>query len=106
MKKDVAEIIPGESVTVLEEAKQEVDFLEGYMNGGRDRPAKSTARVTWMVTVDGAAGDAVADNRGKTTGTATAAAEAQDKATKSQAFFVKVRFRSQRGGAAERSMGS
>jgi murein tripeptide amidase MpaA len=106
VKKDVAEIIPGEGVTVLGKAKQEVDFLEGYMNGGRDRPAKSTARVTWMVKVDGAAGDAVADNRGKTTGTATAAAEAQDKATKSQAFFVKVRFRSQRGGAAERSMGS
>ena len=77
VKKDYAELIPGDGVTVLDRAKQEVDFLEGYMNGGRDRPARSTARVTWMVK-----GESGAPLVGR----------------------VKVRFTSLRGGTTERSL--
>ncbi len=52
VKKDVAVLEPGNGVTVLGQARQEVDFIEGYLNGHRERPAKSTVRVTWMVRVD------------------------------------------------------
>ena len=49
IKKDVAELIPLEGLSIVGQAKQEVDFLEGYLNGGRERVAKSAVRVTWMV---------------------------------------------------------
>ncbi len=49
VKKDVFRINPGPGMKVVGQARQEIDFLEGYMNGQRDRPARSTARVSWMV---------------------------------------------------------
>lgn len=52
VKEDVAEIFPGPGVTVLGKNRQEAGFIEGYMSGGRGGPAKSTARVTWMIKVD------------------------------------------------------
>ncbi|MGI6631673.1 MAG: M14 family metallopeptidase [Bacillota bacterium] len=51
-KEDVAEIYPGPGVTVLGKRRQSAGFLEGYISGtGRGGPAKSTARITWMVKV-------------------------------------------------------
>lgn len=53
VKEDIFEICPGPGVDVLGKKRQEVGFLEGYMNGvGRSGPAKSTARTTWIVKVD------------------------------------------------------
>lgn len=74
VKKDVAEILPGSHVTVIGQHKQEVDFIEGYLNGSRERPAKSTVSFTWMVKLDPAAEGRVG---------------------------FKVQYRSQRGGTVE-----
>ncbi len=90
VKKDYAELIPGDGVTVLGHAKQEVDFLEGYMNVGRDRPARSTARFTWMVKVGQPAKSGKSD-KSKRKGAAEQAA-------------ITVRFRSLRGGTVEKEM--
>lgn len=51
LRKDVAEIIPGEGIEVLSQARQEADFLEGYLNGRREGPARSSVRLTWMIRV-------------------------------------------------------
>jgi murein tripeptide amidase MpaA len=52
-KEDAAELLPGPGVTVLGKARLEAGFLEGYVSGGgRGGPAKSAARLTWMIKVD------------------------------------------------------
>jgi hypothetical protein len=70
---------------VIGQAKQEIDFVEGYLNGGRERPAKSTVRVTWMVKVEV---DSKADPK------ADRGADGRS--------LLRVRFKSQRGGTVER----
>jgi hypothetical protein len=49
VKNDVFRIAPGLGMTVVGQAKHEIEFIEGYMNGQGDRPAKSTARASWII---------------------------------------------------------
>jgi len=96
VKKDVAELVPGAGVAVIGQAKQEIDFIEGYMSGHRERPARSTARLTWMVKVAREAGAA-----STAAGPAPAAAADTSSASAHEPAKLTVRFTSQRGGTVQ-----
>lgn len=106
-KKDVAELLPGEGVTVVGQAKQEVDFLEGYMNAlvqYGERPAKSAVKVTWVVRVagNGSNGDGDGDANGNGDGDAAASAAPNRAAPACAAPRFTVQYTSQRAGTDSR----
>ncbi|MGI6620739.1 MAG: M14 family zinc carboxypeptidase [Bacillota bacterium] len=48
VRKDTVELKAGPGVEIMGKAKQETDFLEGYISGTKS-PAKSTVKVSWVV---------------------------------------------------------
>jgi len=102
VRKDVAELIPGDGVTVVGKAKQEVDFLEGYLNGHRDRPARSSVRVSWVVKLEAGVKvdiEELAEQRN-----ASGQGQSCQKEEPAPVRECTVEFRSQRGGTARKKV--